>query len=145
MMTRKIWLDFWRKLRKNGRARDFFGPDDPLVEKAAFHAHIRTKTVDGKVSVNFSAMDCDCATYGSGSVEWAIPTSIEKHFNDLYAGAEGPMSIWVDYPSRIHTQRSRDLVLEAYEDGHPHSVSEVRYDEDGDYQLDNPNYPRAYQ
>ena len=120
-LTRKQWYDFWRRIRKSGN-RDYFHVDDGLENRAALHKLIREKAVDGKVSVNWSGMDCDCATYGSGSIEWAIPRVIEKQMDQIYYDAEGPMSVWIDHPHKIHKQLSRDLALEAFEDGHPHVV-----------------------
>lgn len=121
-LTKKQWYDFWRRLRKNGSSLCFRDTEDWLQVRAKLHKLIREKTVDGKVSVNWSGMDCDCATYGSGSIEWAIPSKIERQMDVIAYDAEGPMSVWVDYPARIHTQLSRDLALEAFEDGHPHVV-----------------------
>jgi hypothetical protein len=36
-------------------------------------------------------------------------------------------------PDELPESRSRDLALEAFEDGHAHIVSEVRFDEEGGY------------
>ena len=70
-------------------------------------------------------MDCDCTAYSRAWIEDA-PRSIvawlrayERHCEWL----DGPESTSFAPPSQIEPHyRSRDLALEAYEDGHPHHI-----------------------
>jgi hypothetical protein len=65
----------------------------------------------------------------------AVPMfAVERYVNEIYNDAEGPVyGLWFSSPEQKAKYVSRDLAMEAYEDGHAHSVSMVRYDEDGDY------------
>jgi hypothetical protein len=96
------------------------------------------KEVEGNfIAVVWSGMDCDCVRY-SGEVHYilAYKAEVEKHIESQYRDAEGPISFYLMRPSeadKIHYS-SRDLALEAFEDGHSHVVSDARFDEDGDFQ-----------
>ena len=127
-LSRKQWYDFFRKCRKNGY--DILDQqDDPYDHRMSIQEAIRKYAVNGKISINISAMDCDCSKYTSGSIIDAVPlVAVHARMNYEYDGAEGPMSVWIDTPANKVGYSSRDLALEAFEDGHPHSVSEVRYE-----------------
>ena len=60
--------------------------------------------------------------------------SVEQYIQEIYNNAEGPV-YWISIAQPEHKAEhvSRDLAMEAFEDGHPHSVSMARYDEDGAY------------
>jgi hypothetical protein len=133
-MSRSEWYKCWRIIRKY-HGTPIGGYDDPrrdesqIAVRARLYKHIDQKTVDGVVSLNQSGMDCDCvrATYGD-IVPVKSKRAIEKSIDQIYQDAEGPQSVWIDFPDECVSYSSRDLIMEAYEDGHPHSVSEVRYE-----------------
>ena len=98
-------------------------------------ASCRDAQRDGMVSISVDQMDCDCSRWTSGSLVRAIPRLVERELEEIYNNAEGPVYwISIDTPEEKAEYVSRDLALEAFEDGHPHSVSMARYDEDGQYQ-----------
>ena len=135
-MAREQWYIFWRAIRKCGRAEDWIGPSDPLAAKQERIDRIRACAVDGKVSVSVDQMDCDCSRWTSSRLVSATWVAVEYHYNELMYNAEGPIyGVWIDTPENGAAYHSRDLAMEAFEDGHPHSVSMARYDEDGPYDM----------
>ena len=81
---------------------------------------------NGKIAMVNSGMDCDCSRWeNSVSVIRATVKSVDKWVNDFYSSAEGPQSYRLERPSVARTLQhsSRDLALEAFEDGHPYSIS----------------------
>ena len=80
----------------------------------------------GKIAVVNSGMDCDCSRWeNSVSIIRATVKSVDKWVDDFYSNAEGPQSYYLERPSvaRKLQHSSRDLALEAFEDGHPYSIS----------------------
>jgi len=125
--ARKDWYAFWRKCRMNGY--DFISqPGDALADKQAFIDEIKKYAVDGKVRLCERFMDCDHAISTSSSLVPANLYAVTKVIDDIYDNAEGTGSTWLDFPANKPEADSRDLALEAFEDGHPHSISEVRYE-----------------
>ncbi len=123
-MNRKAWYDFWRKIRLSGgiaRWRD--DVVDPLEKKAVAVALINRKAVDGRISIWVDQMDCDCSRWTS---DFEIPATwvhYEQFVNRLGEGAEGPIyGIQINSPLTTYEHSSRDLALEAFENGHPHVV-----------------------
>jgi len=93
-------------------------------------------TGTGMMWVTESGMDCDCVQY-SGHMHKCEATlaGLEKLYYEINAWADGPFSlhpVTEEEREEIRLQ-SRDLAMEAHEDGHPHVVSTVRFDEDGSY------------
>ena len=81
---------------------------------------------NGKIAMVNSGMDCDCSRWeNSVSVIRATVKSVDKWTDDFYGNAEGPQSCRLERPSvaRKLQHSSRDLALEAFEDGHPYSIS----------------------
>lgn len=86
---------------------------------------IATKAEGGKVCAIESGRDCDGVQY-AGKVH-TIDANIaawRKLYDDLGNWADGPFSLSVASPSeaRAIEYTSRDLVMEAHEDGHPHVI-----------------------
>lgn len=103
----------------------------PDVEKHA--------TPDGFIWYQDGGRDCDM--YESTSAPWKMRASVfawERHIANLYEWAEGPVWFWLLKPEDVEhaAHGSRDLALEAFEDGHAHVVSHVRFDEEGSYHYD---------
>lgn len=79
----------------------------------------------GQIAIVTSGMDCDCSAW-TGSVSYVPATvaAVDEWLEDFYGNAEGPQGHYLAAPSvaRRVQRTSRDLALEAYEDGHPHVV-----------------------
>jgi len=93
--------------------------------RLALHRRIAECAENGKILVVESGRDCDGVEY-SGQTH-LVGASVQE-FDDLEREigkwADGPFRLAVDKPSADeHIQyESTDLVLEAFEDGHPHSI-----------------------
>ena len=108
----------------NPRTQDYF--HQHINAKAQARARFEALQVDGKVGLIRDGMDCDCSKYRREKII-AVPVSIiawfkaeDKHYEYL----DGPESTWIVAPSEVRDghHESRDLALEAFEDGHPHVV-----------------------
>lgn len=92
-------------------------------------AHIRQITEfaeDGRVAIVTNGMDCDCSAWeNSVSLVPATLAEVDVWLDDFYGSAEGPQGHYLERPSvaRQLKRSSRDLALEAFEDGHPHFIS----------------------
>ena len=98
---------------------------DRLVEKENIVSHIKSKTENGKVAVVWSGVDADCVSWGNRvEVVSSSYVQIEKMLNDTYEGSEGSIDFYYEKPSIAEklTETSRDLAMEAFEEGHPHVV-----------------------
>ena len=87
--------------------------------------HIKSKTENGKVAVVWSGVDADCVSWGNRvDVVSSSYVQIEKMLNDTYEGSEGSIDFYYEKPSIAEklTETSRDLAMEAFEEGHPHVV-----------------------
>ena len=132
MNQRDLWYKHVQKMRRGQRHSV---DDSDIGCRAALYAGVAPHVVDGKVAVNVDQMDCDCSRWTESRVMDAVPLlAVEQRVNDIYADAEGPVyGLWFSKPEEKAEYVSRDLAMEAFEDGHAHSVSMVRYDEDGEY------------
>jgi hypothetical protein len=87
---------------------------------------IRDKAEGGKVAVIESGMDCDGVQY-AGVVHTinATPGAYTRLWNRISESADGRFYLSIARPSVAKgiQYRSRDRVMEAYEDGHPHSIA----------------------
>ena len=94
------------------------------------------RRADGKMWVTESGMDCDGVQYSGSMHECkADLRSYEQLGYDIQGWADGPCSIYpvTEEERKEITYQSRDLAMEAYEDGHPSTLSTVPFDEDGSY------------
>lgn len=97
-----------------------------LEEKAQMKAAISSMEENGEIALVNRGMDCDgCAWENSVTILPAILTVVLKHQDDAFKWADGPMSFRIERPSVAKALRrsQRDLGAEAFEDGHPHSIS----------------------
>lgn len=99
------------------------------IAKALFefhlNEHIASIAEDGKVAWVESGRDCDCVEY-SGRVHIVDATY------QAYVELDERLGEWADGPYQLAlcrvsetqsvTYESRDLVMEAHEDGHPHVI-----------------------
>jgi hypothetical protein len=101
------------------------GIHDRINERAALKRTIDKYAVNGMIGIVESGRDCDCVEYVHPRS--AIPATI-YHFKLLQArtvdGADGPFRLSITTPAEAEAteSESRDLALEAFEDGHPHSI-----------------------
>ena len=96
---------------------------DARVARQSLISRIAELQVDGQVAVWESGRDCDSVRYRG--FKCLIPATVQE-FDALYEHesnwADGPFSLWVESPEREHEYHSRDLGMEAFEDGHPHVI-----------------------
>lgn len=86
---------------------------------------------DGKIAVVHSGRDCDGVAYsGCVTIVDATVKAVQEHIDHQTKWADGPMWFDLDRPSAAAAieYQSRDLTLEAFEDGHSHVISEVRFE-----------------
>lgn len=101
------------------------GRHERINKRAALAALIERCAEDGKIAVVESGRDCDCVEYsGKVSIIEATARAFHAHEQGVAEWADGPFHLAIEKPSvaRGIQAESRDLALEAYEDGHPHSV-----------------------
>lgn len=96
---------------------------EELTERLATKRRIAACAEDGKVAIVESGRDCDGVEY-SGKVS-IIPANLGAFcaaHDEIANYADGPFRLGVERPSIARTLRyeSRDLVAEAFENGHPH-------------------------
>lgn len=111
----------------NRAARRIAAVHDAINERAYWHTAFHYYAENGHVVLCRSGMDCDCVQYASERLI-PVPASIFAWCREEDAHREyldGPESKWLERPEEDHRDgyRSADRTLEAYEDGHPHSVS----------------------
>ena len=99
------------------------GLHERINKRAALYAVLQRYQWGGKVQLIESGRDCDCVeyTHSAGLIDanWAAYSI--KH-RETSQWADGPFSFTITEPSTEVEAESRDLVMEAYEDGHPHSI-----------------------
>lgn len=105
--------------RADGRIRHY------LQVRRDIHRACRELAEDGKLAVVWSGRDCDCVAYsGSVSIVDANWRAVVAHIDQAYEWADGPCYYGFERPSVAEDieHESRDLALEAFEDGHPYSI-----------------------
>ena len=124
--TREQYLKIRAALKKTGGCRDWQDhatSADRLAARVDLQRELDAATVNGKIGIIDSGMDCDCAQYCHVSRRDAMSViAYEVYAKRAYAGAEGPMLISMCRPDELPESWSRDLAAEAYENGHPHVV-----------------------
>jgi hypothetical protein len=97
--------------------------DDRITARGELMATLKKYAHGCKVLILESGRDCDCVEYfGVRHVIDATPAAFNALRADIAEYADGPfrleVSPWTDETEYV----SRDLALEAYEDGHPHHI-----------------------
>jgi len=130
--TVKLWI------RNSFASFNADGIHSMLAERWEQVARIEECRITGtnQMWVTESGRDCDCVQY-SGYMHKCEATlaAYYKLYDEINSYADGPFSlrpVTEEEREEIRPQ-SRDLAMEAYEDGHSHVVSAVRFDEDGVY------------
>lgn len=100
--------------------------DDAINDRAYVQDALKRGVLpDGSVRVIENSIDCDHCS-GQYVHKLAGPSFLlyQKLYREVCRGAEGPFSLTVlPADEDVPEFESRDYVLEAFEDGHPHSVS----------------------
>ena len=93
--------------------------------RQGFLTNLRQMAEGGKIAAIESGRDCDCVEY-SGKVHIidATVAAYNALHDDLSDWADGPFRLCLERPSVAQRVKyeSRDLVMEAHEDGHPHVI-----------------------
>ena len=96
---------------------------DPLASKQRLLEKIQRRAEGGKVAMVYGGIDCDGVRVDNCvSMLPASDAVVDRWLTQLYDDAEGPTWAHVAAPSEtadLHRE-TRDLALEAFEDGHPH-------------------------
>ena len=98
---------------------------DKLLSKVKFKKKIEGHSVNGKVAIVYGGVDCDHSRWDNRvAIVNANVTSVNGWEKDYMEYAEG--SQWFDIESMDYAlslkESSRDLAMEAFEDGHPHVI-----------------------
>jgi len=99
--------------------------EDHFKEKKEIVEAIHESTENGKVAVVYGGRDCDMSQWDNRvTLLPATFAHVNRWADDYMEGAEGPQWWHVEKPSSVEDLEasSRDLALEAHEDGHPHIV-----------------------
>lgn len=120
-MTMTITPRLRRSLRRMFRS----ARPDPLQLKLPLALKISKAAEGGQIAVIESGMDCDGVRYwGDVTLIPATLTHFENHWRKRAKWSDGPFDLEIARPSEALQLRSgsRDLALEAFEDGHPHCL-----------------------
>lgn len=95
-------------------------------KRASFLRSIVEMAEGGQVAVVWSGMDCDCVKYSNDvRLVEANKFAVEQHIDWMSDALDGPAGFYITSPSRAKQLKynSRDLAMEAYENGHPHHIT----------------------
>lgn len=98
---------------------------DPLANRQRLKAEITSCAENGQVAIVYGGMDCDCSRWDNRvAIVTAATVIVERWIESYHEGAEGPQWTQIERPSEARKLEpsSRDLALEAFEDGHPQVV-----------------------
>ena len=119
---RDQWTKLYRIIRKHGD-RPAIQPYGRAYQRVVLQRVIADCLEDGQICRVESGMDCDCVQFTHSSlIDNPTPVALLASEEDSTYWADGPLGIGYCRPSERPESRSRDLALEAFEDGHPHIV-----------------------
>jgi hypothetical protein len=96
---------------------------DTLDARLQMHRDITDKQEDGKIMLVESGRDCDGVRYWGRTHECAADWRSVIALTDRIAyWADGPFQLAIERPSALIKSGSRDLTLEAFENGHAHCL-----------------------
>ena len=96
---------------------------DPLAQRAKLKARLAELQEEGKIALVHGGIDCDGGRWDNRVAMVSATVIAVERWSDRYkAQAEGPQWQTLEKPSLAKdlTEDSRDLGLEAFEDGHAH-------------------------
>jgi hypothetical protein len=129
--TRTLWKRYSRSMRKHGRPaivrkmtrRDYIAA--ACDSNAAIRAKLDACSVNGLIGLITDGMDCDCSKYHDERIipVWSSVAAFKQWDDDRQSYLDGPETVWLVMPDNVTPgHSSRDLALEAFEDGHPYSI-----------------------
>lgn len=95
---------------------------DRLAFRARFAAKVKKLSEAGMIGIEVDSTDCDWSRATYTHVMPALPRAVLLYVDKLVEDAEGPTHWDLCRPSDAQPRTSRDLALEAFEDGHPHVI-----------------------
>ena len=99
--------------------------EDRLAKKERIARKISEIAEAGKMAIVHGFVDCDGGRADNlVTIVPACVTAWNKFLDDQERWAEGPVWASIEKPSQVQgiEESHRDLALEAFEDGHPHSI-----------------------
>lgn len=132
---RKDWLKVRTLMRRCGDWHRYVSNDtDPLAGRGELQTELAECTINGVTGIVESGRDCDCVQYlHSSTHRFSGVYAFEKFREDQCYWSDGIHYVSLCRPDELPGNESRDLALEAFEDGHAHVVSAARFDEEGCY------------
>lgn len=131
-MDRKTWKAFYRDVIRDRLEQARYNPRKAVCdENAAARRVLDECTMNGKIGIIRSGMDCDCTQYYAESVmdSFTSVAAFKRWDNQRQDYLDGPESVHFTKPENIKTQyKSRDLALMAYEEGRS-AIYVVGYDD----------------
>jgi hypothetical protein len=139
--TREVWRKVWRSLRENGGKGRFLKAHrkaymhERINERETIKTRLAASVEAGMIAIVHSGMDCDCSQFSYvDHVPVMSVISFQRNFDRVHQDAEGPTSYYFGKPSQYPiSHESRDLALEAFENGHAHYVTMANGNEDWRY------------
>lgn len=118
-----IWTKKFRRSIRKVYAQRAYETRDHLKSKQDLAFRIKELSSFGWVRICWNSQDCDgFRTSGQSEIVPAMPSYVAAFVDRLYADAEGPLSWWLEVPQIKPVVETRDLVMEAFENGHPHVI-----------------------
>ena len=126
MLTRRTLNEKFPGLHRLLKTACHNRPDDYLAKRVDLQALISANSERGQVVILESGMDCDCVAFSNRKYKVdALLVAVRAMMDRIYVNAEGPCHLSIVSPSAAKRLEygSRDLGMEAYENGHPGRVS----------------------
>ena len=97
--------------------------DSRINHRASLDRRIKECAVDGKIWICEEGMDCDCCAYRRTPYQIeATARAYNAEYDRIAEWADGSFGLLILKADDLLEPYSRDLALEAYEDGHPHII-----------------------
>lgn len=97
--------------------------NDPLERRTTLAQTIADLSENGQIQIVYGGIDCDGGRWDDHTV--IVPATVMHvriWVQNYMDAAEGPQWWHLDRPSAQYQHSSRDLALEAFEEGHPHVI-----------------------
>lgn len=120
----KSWIEIYKEMMEK---RKMIGKLRYIISDQEFKTIcLESLEAHGKCYISVSGTDCDCSSYGYAHSFDSLEEA-ESYKESSYESADGPMGICAITKEQYEEVQpySHDLALAAFEDGHPHSVSEA--------------------
>lgn len=116
-----IWTKKFRRMYRKICAQRSYERKDHLKSKQDLAFRIQEHSSFGWTRVCWTSTDCDgYRVSGRSEVVPAMVSYVSSFVDRLYENAEGPLSWWLEVPQIKPVVETRDLGMEAFENGHPH-------------------------